>query len=109
MNSKERKRILFRRPQKKGIIVKVERRKPKKPNSAKRQIAKVRISKVLHKWVSVPGEGTVIEKFNKVLVRGGNVIDMNQIRHKIILGVYDIKGNIRLSKRSKYGIKRDSY
>ena len=40
-------------------------------------------------------------------MRGGNVVDMNQVRHKIILGIYDVKSNFRLSKRSKYGLKRD--
>jgi small subunit ribosomal protein S12 len=105
MKKEDRKKIL-KRPQRKGIIVKITRIKPKKPNSAKRQVAKVRISGI-EKWVSVPGIGTQIERYNKVLIRGGNVVDMNQVRHKVILGIHDIKGNIRTSKRSKYGIRRD--
>ena len=102
---RKKKNEILSRPQRKGLVTKIVRRKPKKPNSARRKIIKIRISGI-YKWISVPGVDTRIEKFNKILIRGGNIIDMNQIRHKIILGIYDIKGNIRKSSRSKYGIKK---
>ena len=91
----------------KGICVKVLVRKPKKPNSALRKVAKVKLStgKTIH--AHIPGEGHTLQEHGVVLVRGGRVRDLPGVKYKLVRGKYDLMGvEKRKTSRSKYGRKR---
>ena len=104
------KKHLQKCPQKIGTCIKVTTRKPKKPNSAQRKIAKIQINKTKKKlWIYLPGIGHSLQPFSTVLIRGGRVQDMPGIKYKAIRGKLDfnIEPVLRRShKRSKYGLKR---
>jgi small subunit ribosomal protein S12 len=80
---------------------------PKKPNSAQRKVAKVRLSTGLTTLAYIPGEGHTLQEHSVVLVRGGRVKDLPSVNYHLVRGVYDFKGiDSRRSSRSKYGTKR---
>lgn len=91
-------------PQKKGVCLKIFIRTPKKPNSAKRKLAKIRLTN--NKIVSgyIPGETNNLQEHSIVLIRGGRVKDVPGLKYKLIRGVYDFEGlKTRKQARSKYG------
>lgn len=102
-----KKSILWKHPQKKGICLKVFTRSPKKPNSALRKLAKIRLSNFKEIIAYIPGEGYAVQEHNYVLIKGGKVQDLPGIRYKIIRGALDVCGvKNRKNSRSKYGTKR---
>merc|ERR1712115_178777 len=104
---KNRVPALQKTPQKKGFCVKVFTRTPKKPNSAIRKLARVRLTNNLCINVYIPGEGHNLQEYSSVLIRGGRVKDLPGIKYHIIRGKFDLKGlSNRKTSRSKYGAKR---
>jgi len=98
---------LMNNPQVKGVCVKVFIRTPKKPNSALRKVAKIKLSNKLKVEAYIPGKGHNIQQYSVVLIRGGRVPDLPGVKYHIIRGKFDLKGvNDRISSRSKYGVKR---
>lgn len=96
-------------PQKKGVCLKVYTRTPKKPNSAIRKIARVRLTNGIDIIAYIPGEGHNLQEHSVVLVRGGRVKDLPGVRYHLIRGVYDLQGiMLRKKGRSKYGTKKKS-
>ncbi|KAJ3194411.1 30S ribosomal protein S12 [Irineochytrium annulatum] len=94
-------------PQRKGVCLKVYTIKPKKPNSAQRKVAKVRLTTGKTVLVYIPGEGHNLQEHSVVLVRGGRVPDCPGVRYKVIRGAYDAQGVVgRKTSRSQYGTKR---
>lgn len=94
-------------PQKRGVCLQVRTMTPKKPNSALRKIARVRLSNRKEVTVYIPGEGHNLQEHSIVLIRGGRVKDLPGVRYHIIRGALDTAGvNGRLQGRSKYGAKR---
>lgn len=94
-------------PQVKGVCVKVFNRTPKKPNSALRKVAKVKISNGKKIECYIPGEGHSLKQYSLVLIRGGRVPDLPGVKYHLIRGVYDFKGvKNRITSRSKYGVKK---
>lgn len=97
-------------PQKKGICVKILTRSPKKPNSANRKLALIKLSNNKRIYGYIPGEGHNLQEHSVVLVRGGRVKDLPGIKYKIIRGALDFEGlKERKQARSKYGTKRYKY
>ncbi len=94
-------------PQKRGVCVRVYTVTPKKPNSALRKVARVRLSNGMEVTAYIPGEGHNLQEHSIVLVRGGRVKDLPGVRYKIIRGALDAAGVAnRRQSRSKYGTKR---
>ncbi len=94
-------------PQKRGVCVRVSTMTPKKPNSALRKIAKVRLATGTEVTCYIPGIGHNLQEHSIVLVRGGRVKDLPGVRYKIIRGTLDAAGvENRRQSRSKYGAKR---
>ena len=94
-------------PQKRGVCVSVTTTTPKKPNSALRKIARVRLSNGKETTCYSPGEGHNLQEHNVVLVRGGRVPDLPGVRYHIVRGTLDAQGvDGRMQGRSKYGAKR---
>jgi len=94
-------------PQKKGVCLQVKTITPKKPNSALRKVARVRLSNGKEVTAYIPGEGHNLQEHSIVLVRGGRVRDLPGVRYKIIRGVLDTLGvSDRRQARSRYGAKR---
>lgn len=96
-------------PQKKGVCFKVAIVKPRKPNSANRKIARVRLTNGFAVTAYIPGQGHSLQEYSVVLVRGGRVKDLAGVRYKLIRGKYDFKATetiFRQHNRSSYGIKR---
>ncbi len=94
-------------PQKRGVCVRVFTRTPKKPNSALRKVARVRLSNGKYVTAYIPGEGHNLQEHSVVLVRGGRVPDLPGVRYHIVRGAYDAAGvEGRRQGRSKYGTKR---
>ncbi|RUM32252.1 MAG: 30S ribosomal protein S12 [Aquifex sp.] len=94
-------------PQKRGVCVRVYTVTPKKPNSALRKVARVRLSNGIEVTAYIPGEGHNLQEHSIVLVRGGRVKDLPGVRYKIIRGALDTAGvEGRRQSRSKYGTKR---
>ena len=94
-------------PQKKGVCIRVYTTTPKKPNSALRKVAKVRLSNGYEVIAYIPGEGHNLQEHSIVLVRGGRVKDLPGVRYKIVRGVYDCAGvEGRKRSRSLYGAKK---
>lgn len=94
-------------PQLRGVCVKVFIRTPKKPNSAQRKVAKIKLSTRQRIDVYIPGEGHNLQDYSIVLMRGGRVPDLPGIKYKLIRGKYDFKGvKNRKQSRSKYGVKK---
>jgi len=94
-------------PQKRGVCTIVRTMTPKKPNSALRKIARVRLSNGMEVTAYIPGEGHQLQEHSVVLVRGGRVKDLPGVRYHIVRGTLDSTGvNNRKRARSKYGAKR---
>jgi len=94
-------------PQKRGVCIRVYTTTPKKPNSALRKVAKVRLSNGIEVIAYIPGEGHNLQEHSIVLVRGGRVKDLPGVRYHIIRGTLDTQGvEGRRQGRSKYGTKR---
>lgn len=94
-------------PQKKGVVVKVFTRTPKKPNSAIRKVSRLRLSNGLRVVSYIPGEGHNLQEYSTVLIRGGRVKDLPGVKYHLIRGVYDFQPlKDRKSARSKYGVKK---
>ena len=106
-NSMERKTTDQDSPQKRGVCTRVGTRTPKKPNSALRKFARVRLSNGREVDTYIPGEGHNLQEHSVVLVRGGRVRDLIGVRYHIIRGTLDTQGvNYRKQGRSKYGTKK---
>ncbi|RLB01391.1 MAG: 30S ribosomal protein S12 [Deltaproteobacteria bacterium] len=94
-------------PQKRGVCVRVYTTTPKKPNSALRKIARVRLTNGMEVTAYIPGEGHNLQEHSVVLIRGGRVKDLPGVRYHIIRGTLDALGvQDRKKARSKYGTKR---
>ena len=94
-------------PQKRGVCTRVYTTTPKKPNSALRKIARVRLSNKMEVTCYIPGEGHNLQEHSIVLIRGGRVKDVPGVRYHIIRGAFDTSGvEARRQSRSKYGAKR---
>ena len=94
-------------PQKRGICTRVYTTTPKKPNSALRKVAKVRLTNKLEVIAYIPGEGHNLQEHSIVLVRGGRVKDLPGVRYHIVRGALDTAGvEGRNQRRSKYGTKK---
>lgn len=94
-------------PQKRGVCTRVYTTTPKKPNSALRKVARVRLTN-RHEVISyIPGEGHNLQEHSVVLIRGGRVKDLPGVRYHVIRGALDAQGvKDRRTRRSKYGVKR---
>ena len=107
---KERGKVLGLKgnPQKKGVVQRVYTRKPKKPNSALRKVAKVRLTNGREVEAYIMGEGHNLQEHSVVLVRGGRVPDLPGVKYKLVRGKYDLGGVVgRKTSRSKYGKKKE--
>ncbi|MFH1458258.1 MAG: 30S ribosomal protein S12 [Candidatus Omnitrophota bacterium] len=94
-------------PQRRGVCLQVRTMTPKKPNSALRKIARVRLTTGIEVTSYIPGEGHNLQEHSIVLVRGGRVKDLPGVRYHIVRGTLDASGvNQRRQSRSKYGAKR---
>lgn len=94
-------------PQRRGVCLQVRTMTPKKPNSALRKIARVRLTTGIEVTAYIPGEGHNLQEHSIVLVRGGRVKDLPGVRYHIVRGTLDATGvNARKKSRSKYGAKR---
>ena len=94
-------------PQKRGVCTRVYTTTPKKPNSALRKVARVRLSNALEVTGYIPGEGHNLQEHSVVMIRGGRVKDLPGVRYHIIRGTLDTLGvDKRKQSRSKYGAKR---
>jgi small subunit ribosomal protein S12 len=106
--SKTKSPALQDSPQKRGVCVRVFTQTPKKPNSALRKVARVRLTNGMDVTTYIPGEGHNLQEHSIVLVRGGRVRDLPGVRYHIIRGVLDSQGVAdRKQARSKYGAKRE--
>ena len=94
-------------PQKRGVCTRVYTTTPKKPNSALRKVARVRLTNGFEVSSYIPGEGHNLQEHSVVLIRGGRVKDLPGVRYHIVRGVLDTQGvKDRKQRRSKYGAKR---
>lgn len=94
-------------PQKRGVCTTVKTMTPKKPNSALRKVARVRLTNGMEVWGYIPGVGHNLQEHSVVMVRGGRVRDLPGVRYHVIRGSLDTQGvNGRMRSRSKYGAKR---
>lgn len=106
-NSKSKKLTNARSPQKRGVCTVVKTVTPKKPNSALRKVARVRLSNGYEVTSYIPGIGHNLQEHSVVLVRGGRVKDLIGVRYHVIRGALDTQGvNERKKSRSKYGTKK---
>ena len=105
-NLKERRMLITTNPQKRGVCLLVKTMTPKKPNSALRKVARVRLSNKQEVTAYIPGEGHNLAEHSIVLVRAGRVKDLPGVKYHIIRGKYDTAGvDKRKTSRSKYGTK----
>lgn len=96
-------------PFKRGVCIKVTTKTPKKPNSALRKVARVRLTNGMETWAYIPGEGHNLQEHAVVTIRGGRVKDLPGVRYHIVRGRLDLQGVAnRKNGRSKYGTKKDS-
>lgn len=106
-NSKKRVAIDQNSPQKRGVCTAIRTATPKKPNSALRKIARVKLTNGIEATAYIPGIGHNLQEHSVVLIRGGRVKDLPGVRYHIVRGTLDTAGvNNRLQARSKYGAKR---
>lgn len=112
---KERKKVVKRKktpalqacPQRRGVCTRVYTTTPKKPNSALRKVARVRLTNGLEVTAYIPGEGHNLQEHSVVMIRGGRVKDLPGVRYHIVRGTLDTSGvQDRRQRRSKYGAKR---
>ena len=106
-NAKDRKFDEYSSPFKRGVVLSVRTMTPKKPNSALRKVARVRLSNKQEVTAYIPGEGHELAEHAIVMVRGGRVKDLPGVKYKILRGKYDTGGVVgRKSSRSLYGTKK---
>lgn len=106
-NAKDRKYTHFFNPQKRGVVTLVKTMTPKKPNSALRKVARVRLSNRGEVTAYIQGEGHSLAEHGIVLVRGGRVKDLPGVKYHLVRGKYDLEGvSGRQRGRSKYGAKK---
>jgi small subunit ribosomal protein S12 len=101
---------LLKNPQRKGVCIKIYNRTPKKPNSALRKVAKIKLSYGKRRRVEayIPGEGHNLRAYSVVLMRGGRVKDLPGVRYHLVRGKYDFHGlKNRKTSRSLYGTKKN--
>ena len=107
LNSLKKKATDISCPQRRGVCTEVKTSTPKKPNSALRKIARVRLTNGIEVTAYIPGEGHNLQEHSVVLIRGGRVKDLPGVRYHIIRGTLDTAGVAnRMQARSKYGAKR---
>ena len=107
MKEKSKSPILDRCPHKRGVCLQVKTMTPKKPNSALRKVARVRLTNGFEVTSYIPGEGHNLQEHSVVMIRGGRVKDLPGVRYHTIRGVLDTQGvKDRKQSRSKYGAKR---
>ena len=107
VQKKNKAPALQRSPQKRGVCTRVYTTTPKKPNSALRKVARVRLTSGFEVTANIGGEGRNLQEHSIVLIRGGRVKDLPGVRYHIIRGTLDTSGvNDRRQGRSKYGAKR---
>jgi small subunit ribosomal protein S12 len=107
IKKKNKARALERCPQKRGVCVRVYTTTPKKPNSALRKVARVRLTNGIEVTSYIPGIGHNLQEHSMVLIRGGRVKDLPGVRYHIVRGTQDTIGvQDRKQSRSKYGAKR---
>ena len=105
--SRDKVPALERSPQKRGVCIRVYTTTPKKPNSALRKVARVRLSNGHEVTCYIPGEGHNLQEHSVVLIRGGRVKDLPGVRYHILRGNLDTQGvTSRKQQRSKYGAKK---
>jgi small subunit ribosomal protein S12 len=105
--AKDKAPALKMNPQKRGVCTRVYTTTPKKPNSALRKVARVRLTNGFEVTAYIPGEGHNLQEHSIVLIRGGRVKDLPGVRYHIVRGTLDAAGvNDRRQGRSKYGAKR---
>ena len=106
-NSLHKKATDASAPQKRGVCTSVKTVTPKKPNSASRKVARVRLTNGIEVSAYIPGEGHNLQEHSVVLIRGGRVKDLPGVRYHILRGTLDTAGvDKRMQARSKYGAKR---
>ena len=106
-NSLKRRSVSSSSPQKRGVCTSVKTVTPKKPNSALRKVARVRLTNGIEVTAYVPGIGHNLQEHSVVLIRGGRVKDLPGVRYHIVRGTLDTAGvDTRMQSRSKYGTKR---
>ena len=94
-------------PQKRGVCTRVYTTTPKKPNSALRKVARVRLTNAMEVTAYIPGEGHNLQEHSVVLIRGGRVKDLPGVRYKVVRGTLDAAGvSDRKKARSQYGVKK---
>ena len=107
LTTKTKSPALQESPQKRGVCVRVFTQTPKKPNSALRKVARVRLTNGIEVTSYIPGVGHNLQEHSVVLIRGGRVKDLPGVRYHIIRGTLDTEGvSDRRQRRSKYGAKR---
>ena len=107
LSSKSKSPALKSCPQKRGVCTRVYTTTPKKPNSAMRKVAKVRLTNGFEVISYIPGEAHNLQEHSVVLIRGGRVKDLPGVRYHVLRGVLDTQGvKDRRQRRSKYGAKR---
>jgi len=108
-NARERVYLNEMAPQKRGVVTLVKTMTPKKPNSALRKVARVKLSNRMEVTAYIQGIGHSLSEHGIVLVRGGRVKDLPGVKYHIVRGKYDLQGvETRRTSRSKYGAKRPS-
>ena len=108
VNTIKKKQTRINAPQKRGVCVRVATMTPKKPNSALRKFARVRLSNGMEVTCYIPGEGHNLQEHSVVLIRGGRVPDLIGVRYHIVRGTLDTAGvKDRKQGRSKYGAKKE--
>jgi small subunit ribosomal protein S12 len=106
-NTKKNRPVVYPAPFKRGVCVKVTTITPKKPNSALRKIARVRLSNGMEVTAYIPGIGHNLQEHSVVVIRGGRVKDLPGVRYHIVRGMLDAAGvDGRKQERSKYGVKK---
>lgn len=107
LDTLHRRRTKTQNPFKRGVCTRVFTMTPKKPNSALRKVARVRLSNGVEVNAYIPGEGHNLQEHSVVLIRGGRVKDLPGVRYHIVRGIYDTQGiDGRHRSRSKYGTRR---
>jgi small subunit ribosomal protein S12 len=108
-NNLKNKKYEKNAPFKRGVCIKVTTKTPKKPNSALRKVARVRLTNGMETWAYIGGEGHNLQEHAVVTIRGGRVKDLPGVRYHIVRGRLDLQGvQGRKNGRSKYGAKRES-
>ena len=106
-NVQKNRPMFYPSPYKRGVCIKVTTMTPKKPNSALRKVARVRLTNGMEVTAYIPGEGHNLQEHSVVLIRGGRVKDLPGVRYHVVRGVLDTTGvEGRKQQRSKYGSKR---